>query len=340
MFRKGFLTSTSWTVNGDGFAVGNNAEGADFLAKILYTCLGDGAAGVTTTGFQVVKKTGLTCTVKPFFVAKSGYFAWDTAETDITLTSSTSEQVIYVGVRLDLPNNTFAGGVAGRTTFVAGTDLVAAKITIPANAVTLTDGMIEDLRYNTTYCGQIDEYRERSLALIAELEDALAAALAGGVPAHASTHAAGQSDVITPSAINAVAYTSQTLSDSAQTQARTNISAAKAVSGVADAIEAAVVINSQTDNYTVTLADVGKDIWITSSSNKTLTIPLQSSVAFVDKSYFFVTRGGTGTVTIAITAGGGLNSAGSRLKIAEQYTTVMVRRTAQDVWLVTGSLSA
>lgn len=322
MFRKGFLTSTSWTVNGDGFAIGNNAEGADFLAKILYTVLGDGAAAVTTAGFQTVKKTGLTCTVKPFFVGKSGYFAWDTADTDITFTSSTSEQVIYVGVRLDLPNNTFVDAVAGRTSFVSGTDLVSAKITIPANAVTLTDGMIEDLRYNTTYCGQLDEFRERSLALLAELEQALEDVLAGGVPAHAVTHAYGSTDPLSASDIGQYGVVSLN-SDS-----------------VIDAIEAAVVINAQTDNYTAALSDLGKDIWITSASNKTLTIPLQSSVTWVDKSYFFLTRGGAGTLTIAGASGVTVNSAGSRLKVAEQYGTVMIRRTAENVWLVTGSTSA
>ena len=338
---QGYFNSTSYTLDVNGFPIWNRAVGSEFMAKFAHTVLGDGAAAVTTGGFQVVKKTGMTVTVKPYFICKDGYMMYQTAETDITFTSSTSEQVFYIGARLDVANNHFVGDdVDGYTTFASATDLASCKLTITANAVTITDAMIEDLRYDTNYCGQIDEYRERSLALIAELEDALAAALAGGIPAHASTHAAGQADALTPSAINAVAYTSQTISDSEKTQARTNISAAKAVGGVADAIEAAVVVNAQTDNYTVALSDVGKDIWITNSSNKTLTIPLQSSVAFVDKSYFFVTRMGTGAVTIAIAAGGGLNSAGGRLKIAEQFTTVMVRRTAQDVWLVTGSLSA
>jgi len=102
LFRSGFFTSDSWTINGDGFAIGNKAEGSDFLAKIIHKCLGDGAAEVTTTGFQVVKKTGLTCTVKPFFVCKNGYIAWNNEDTDITFTSSASEQVFYVGVRLDV----------------------------------------------------------------------------------------------------------------------------------------------------------------------------------------------------------------------------------------------
>ena len=176
MFRSGFFTSDSWTINGDGFAIGNKAEGSDFLAKIMHKILGDGAAEVTTTGFQVVKKTGLTCTVKPFFVCKNGYFAWNTEDTDVTFTSSASEQVFYVGVRLDVATGEFTDdNAAAYATFVSATDVAAAKITITANAVTLTDGMIEDLRYDTAYCGQIDEYRERSLELIADAEEELAA---------------------------------------------------------------------------------------------------------------------------------------------------------------------
>lgn len=202
MFRSGFFTSDSWTINGDGFAIGNKAEGSDFLAKIMHKILGDGAAEVTTTGFQVVKKTGLTCTVKPFFVCKNGYIAWNTEDTDITFTSSASERVFYVGLRLNLTSNEFTDDdAAAYATFVSATDLASAKITIPANAVTLTDGMIEDLRYDAAYCGQIDEYRERSLALIAELEDALALLISGGVPAHASNHNTGGSDALTLSSI-------------------------------------------------------------------------------------------------------------------------------------------
>jgi hypothetical protein len=54
--------------------------------------------------------------------------------------------------------------------------------------------MIEDLRYDTAYCGQLTRYRERSLALIKELETQLAIAIGGGIPDHASTHAVGGDD--------------------------------------------------------------------------------------------------------------------------------------------------
>lgn len=194
---QGYFDSTTFELDVNGFPIWNRAVGSTFMAKFAHTVLGDGAAGVTTGGFQVVKKTGMIVTVKPYFIAKNGYMMYQTAETDIEFTSSVSEQVFYIGARLDVANNHFAGDdVDAYTTFASATDLASCKITITANAVAITDGMIEDLRYNTAYCGQIDEYRERSLALIAELEDALAAVLAGGIPAHASTHATGGADPV------------------------------------------------------------------------------------------------------------------------------------------------
>ena len=202
---QGYFNSTSFTLDVNGFPIWNMAVGSEFMAKFAHTALGNGAAAVTTGGFQVVKKTGMTVTVKPYFICKDGYMMYQTAETDITFTSSTSEQVFYISARLDVANNHFTGdNIAGYTTFVSATDIAACKLTITANAVTITDGMITDLRYDANYCGQIDEYRERSLELIAELEAALEAALAGGIPAHASTHAAGGADPIVLTSIATV----------------------------------------------------------------------------------------------------------------------------------------
>ena len=192
---QGYFDSDDFTLDVNGFPIWNRAVGSEFMAKFAHTVLGDGAAAVTTGGFQVVKKTSMIVTVKPYFICKNGYMMYQTGETDIEFTSSVSEQVFYIGARLDVANNHFAGDdVDAYTTFVSATDIASCKLTITANAVAITDGMIVDLRYDTAYCGQLDEYRERSLALIAELEDALEAVIAGGVPAHASTHATGGDD--------------------------------------------------------------------------------------------------------------------------------------------------
>lgn len=238
---------------------------------------------------------------------------YQTGETDIEFTSSASEQVFYIGARLDVANNHFDGDDVGAfTTFVSATDIAACKLTITANAVTITDGMIQDLRYDTAYCGQIDEYRERSLELIAELEVALETALAGGIPAHASTHAPGGTDALT-------GY--------ATTDAN----------GKVTANEASSYINAQTDNYTLVLADAGKFVKITNGSAKTLTVPKNSSVAFPVGTEIEVYQGGAGQVTIAPVDGDvTLRNADTALKLAKIYAGAVLKKLDTNEWLVSG----
>jgi len=310
---QGYFDSDDFTLDVNGFPIWNRAVGSEFMAKFAHTVLGDGAAAVTTGGFQVVKKTGMIVTVKPYFIAKNGYMMYQTAETDIEFTSSTSEQVFYIGARLDVANNHFTGDdVDAYTTFVSATDLVSAVLTIPANAVAITDGMIDDKRYDATYCGQIDEYRERSLALIAELEAALETALAGGIPAHASTHEPDGDDPLT-------GY--------ATTDAN----------GKVTANEASSYINAQTDNYTLVLADAGKFVKITNGSAKTLTVPKNSSVAFPVGTEIEVCQGGAGQVTIAPVDGDvTLRNADNALKLAKKYAGAVLKKLDTDEWLVSG----
>ncbi|MEA4869893.1 MAG: hypothetical protein VB062_04565 [Christensenella sp.] len=334
MFKSEPFTSSTFTVSEDGFPVGNRPVYSDSDRHFRKMCLSDGVPYSPPTNLAVSAVGGMDVSVAAGDLIKNGAHGWLTASKTISLTTSTSDQVIYIGVRLAADDAYFVGDdVAAYTTFVEATDLALARIDIPANSTAITAGMLTDLRGNRAYCGYNTDLRTQA-------EEALSAIEGTGIVPHAGDHEAGGSDPIDIDACNGVQYVSQTLTSEEQTQVRTNISAAKAVSGVLDAIEAAVVINPKTDSYTVALSDVGKDIWITKATAATLTIPLQSSVAFVDKSYFFVTRGGAGSLTIAGASGVTVNSAGSRLKIAEQYGTVMVRRTAENVWLVTGSTSA
>jgi hypothetical protein len=236
---QGYFNSTTFTLDANGFPIWNRAVGSEFMAKFAHTVLGNGAAAVTTGGFQVVKKTSMTVTVKPYFICKDGYMMYQTAETDIDFTSSTNEQVFYIGARLDVANNHFDGDDVGAfTTFVPATDIISCKLTITANAVTITDGMIDDLRYNTTYCGQLDEFRERSLALLNELETQLAIVIAGGIPDHASTHATDGDDAITPASIGAaVSYVAQSVTLPVagwDTTAKTQTVIITSVAGAAD----------------------------------------------------------------------------------------------------------
>jgi hypothetical protein len=316
VLKSGLFDSTAFTVNGDGFPVGNRAIDSETWRKFIGSFAPNGVPLSPSDNLEVTAAGGMDVSVAEGIFAKKGAFGWLDAAKTITLTTSTSDQVIYIGARLAALDAQFVDDdIAAYTTFVTETDTAFARITIPANATAITSGMIDDLRGNRAYCGYATDLR-------AQAEEAIAAIETTGIIPHVTSHEYGGADELSAASIGQYGVASLN-SDS-----------------VIDAAESAVVINAQTDNYTAALSDLGKDIWITSSSNKTLTIPLQSSVAWVDKSYFFLTRGGTGTLTIAGASGVTVNSAGSRLKVAEQYGTVMVRRTAENVWLVTGSTSA
>ena len=198
MLDSGIFTSTSASVV-NGIAVGNKAKSTAFMAKLFQKL--SGVSGISiqpSSSFYVQPKTGLTFTVKAGWGIMLG-FPFDLPEDlDITLNSSTSEQTLYVSVRLDLPNNHYVDDdVVALTTFVAATDRAFARIIIPANAVTLTTAMISDLRYDSAYCGTIDEYRVSLAEIYAQYREGLAVVNAGGIPAHGTNHYADGSDPVT-----------------------------------------------------------------------------------------------------------------------------------------------
>ena len=158
----------------------------------------------------------------------------------------------------------------------------------------------------------------------------------GAAPAsHAAQHGQGGSDPVTP-----ILHAARHATGGADALTPGDIGAAKLVGGIIDAQESAVLINQQTASYAASAADNGKDIWLTNASATTLTIPTQASAAFPAKTFFFVTRGGAGALTIVGASGVTVNAPGGRLKIAEQYGTVLLRKLADDSWLATGNLSS
>ena len=117
------------------------------------------------------------------------------------------------------------------------------------------------------------------------------------------------------------------------------------VTGAGDVTAAGNVVshianNVQTANYTLALADDGKLISmnLTATAN-TLTIPLNATVAFPIGTQILIEQRGTGQTTIAITATGTLNSAGSLVLLASQFSTATIIKTATDTWLLMGDLA-
>jgi len=99
-----------------------------------------------------------------------------------------------------------------------------------------------------------------------------------------------------------------------------------------------IFTNDKTDNYTLALSDIGKLVSMTASTAKTITIPLNATVAFPIGTVIYLSSIGTGDTSIEITSGGTLNSASSMKKIAIQWGQAYIIKTGTDTWTLVGNL--
>lgn len=102
--------------------------------------------------------------------------------------------------------------------------------------------------------------------------------------------------------------------------------------------QASASIVSVTSNKTLALTDAGTFQNVNSSSNRTVTVPTNSSVAFPLGTEIEIFRGGSGSVTIAAASGVTIRSPGSNLSIAEQYGCAVLKKIDTNVWVLGGAL--
>lgn len=96
-----------------------------------------------------------------------------------------------------------------------------------------------------------------------------------------------------------------------------------------------------TSDYTVTKADAGKTLFVTSSDPVTITIPANSTTAFVVGQKIEFIRNGSGTVTFAgESVSVIINSKNSNKKIAAQYSGAVITKKDTNTWLLLGDLTA
>jgi hypothetical protein len=99
-------------------------------------------------------------------------------------------------------------------------------------------------------------------------------------------------------------------------------------------------INSQSSNYILQITDKGNLVEISSSSNSSVTVPLDSSVSFPIGSQILVVRGGTGNLGITGSSGVTLNSSQNYFNLNYQYSAATLVKKGTDVWYVFGDLKA
>lgn len=99
-----------------------------------------------------------------------------------------------------------------------------------------------------------------------------------------------------------------------------------------------VAINAQTGtSYTFALTDAGKVVTMTNASANTMTVPTNTSVAFVIGTIIGIEQLGAGTTKITGATGVTINgvSAGSA-DISAQYGAVALRKDKTNTWTLIG----
>jgi hypothetical protein len=86
--------------------------------------------------------------------------------------------------------------------------------------------------------------------------------------------------------------------------------------------------------------DAGELVTLTNAAAITLTVPLNSSVAFAIGTQITITQGGAGTVTVAGAVGVTVNSADGDLKLRTQWSAATLIKIATNSWILIGDIKA
>ena len=100
-----------------------------------------------------------------------------------------------------------------------------------------------------------------------------------------------------------------------------------------------VITNAQGASYTLVLADKDKLVEISNGSANTLTVPLNSSVAFPIGTQITILQTGTGATTITATGGVTINATPGLILRAQWSSATLIKR-AENTWVALGDLRA
>ena len=99
-----------------------------------------------------------------------------------------------------------------------------------------------------------------------------------------------------------------------------------------------VTFNTQTDSYTLVLADYRTIIIMNKATANNLTVPLNSSVAYPIGAVIGIIQIGAGQTTVVATGGVTINSV-TTLKLKTQYAVAVLIKRAADTWALSGDLA-
>ena len=100
-----------------------------------------------------------------------------------------------------------------------------------------------------------------------------------------------------------------------------------------------LTLNAQINTtYTLVLTDNGRLVTLSNAAAITLTVPLNSSVAFATGAVINIQQIGAGQVTVA--GASGVTVTGTGTKLRTQYSAAALVKTGTDSWTLIGDLSA
>lgn len=167
---SGIFNSTAVEIGEDGFARGNKAVDASFLAELFSSFLSNGVVGEGALRSSLASEGRMSVATYPGACYIQGYFAYDKQPELITFPVSPDSRIAARVLRLDLADGSIRSfwvdcvRVAGVLVSASDGqvlpirsdtvyDLVTCIVEIPGNATALTRDQVQDTRGDDALCG-------------------------------------------------------------------------------------------------------------------------------------------------------------------------------------------
>jgi hypothetical protein len=341
----------SWLQNGS-----HPAENDRLTTQALYATTG--VIGTTSLAVSANSPAGMSVVVAPGWAAIVGtiqanmgtYVAYNDANNVLTITTAdpsnpridrvvvTVNDAYYTGSADDVQFQVIAGTPAGSPVApaVPANSISLATVLVGAAVTQINSGNITDTRVQVTTNLQVGDITSVTAGT----------GLSGGGSSGAVTlniNTAVTADLSTAQTLTnkTISASNNTLTGVATETGTQTLTNKTLTSPTIDGGSWNIGINAQTGTgYTTVLADNGKLITLANSGAITLTIPLNSSVAYPVGAQLNIAQTGTGQVTVQGSGGVTVvSTTGSQPKTRLQYSTLTAIQTSVNNWLVVGDIA-
>lgn len=314
----------------DTVTITNSATGANAFGNVAVAGQNTVAADSTNDTLTLAAGTGITITTN------------DTTDT-VTITSSVTAPNTFGTIAVAGQNSVVADSTTDTLTLTAGTGITITTDDT-TDTVTITNSATGANAFgNVAVAGQTTVAADST-------NDTLT--LAAGTGITITTNDTTDTVTITnsvtaPNTFGTIAVTGQNSVVADSTTDTLTLAAGNNITITTDDTTDTVTIAASVPSvyssvrtqsgttYTLALTDAGDYIQTTSTTAVTITVPLQSSVAWAADTEIYFEQNNTGQITIAGASGVTINSS-ETLKSFARYSVMALKRVAENVWTLTG----